>query len=45
VVIFCNRDARYDALFKAAEVFQKGRDLSGQFGMRPVTKQIFVQVQ
>lgn len=45
VVIFCNRDARYDALFKAAEVFQKGRDLSSQFGMRPVTKQIFVQLE
>jgi hypothetical protein len=45
IVIFCNRDARCDNLFKAANVFQKGRELSTKFGMKPVTKQIFVQVR
>lgn len=44
IVLFCNRDARCDNLFKAATVFEKGRELSTKFGMKPVTKQIFVQV-
>jgi len=45
IVIFCNRDARCDNLFKAAIVFEKGRKLSQQLGMKPITKQIFVQVE
>jgi len=44
IVLFCNRDARCDSLFKAADVFEKGRKLSSQFGMKPVTNLIFVQV-
>jgi len=45
IVIFCNRDARCDNLFKAATVFEKGRELSTTFGMKPVTTQIFVQIE
>ena len=44
IVIFCNRDARCDQLFKAATVFEKGRKLSVQLGMKPVTSQVFIQV-
>lgn len=44
IVIFCNRDARYDALLKTAMVFQRGLELSASIGMNPVTQQIFVQI-
>lgn len=44
VVIFCNRDARNDALYKAVDFFSKGIIQCKNLAMPPITKQVLVQV-